>query len=165
MQLYFVRHGKAVASEEWTGAERDRPLTADGRDEMRLVARGLRRLGVAPEVIYTSPLARAKETADLIGVALNAPVSERTELEPGARLEDVATAVTARPDASVLLFAGHEPDFSEMIGQLIGVLGPARVEMKKGACCRVDASGTPPLDGRGTLIWLLTPKQLARLGA
>jgi phosphohistidine phosphatase len=165
MQLYFVRHGKAVASEEWTGAEHDRPLTADGRDEMRQAARGLRRLGIAPEAIYTSPLARAKETAELIAATLDVPLSEQAELEPGARLEDVASLVAARPDASALLFAGHEPDFSEMIGQLIGVLGTAHVEMKKGACCRVDASGTPPLEGQGTLIWLLTPKQLARLGA
>jgi phosphohistidine phosphatase len=172
MQLYLVRHGLAVASDEWTGAERDRPLTPAGRDEMRLAARGLRKLAVAPNAIYTSPFARARETAELIADELHVPLEDLDALSPGAQLNALAGPLARHRDAGALLFAGHEPDLSAMIGQLIGILGTARVEMKKGACCRVDLFEPPPTplnlaqwEVRGTLIWLLTGKQLARLGS
>ncbi len=171
MQLYFVRHGKAVATGEWSGAERDRPLTADGRDEMRAAARGLRKLSVAPDVILTSPFARARETADLIANALGTPPQVLDELAPGATLRGLESALAAQAGTAALLFTGHEPDLSAVIGELIGVGGPARVEMKKGACCRVDlaeprsAGSSPVLEGQGTLAWLLTAKQLIRIGA
>jgi phosphohistidine phosphatase len=171
MQLYIVRHGQAVESEAWAGAERDRPLTAEGRDEMRAAARGLRRLGVDVDPVYTSPLARARETAELIADALHAPLEALDALSPGAQLSALADPLARHRDAATLLFVGHEPDLSDMIGELIGSHGPAHVEMKKGACCRVNIhdasalSSAAALQGRGTLAWLLTAKQLARLGA
>jgi phosphohistidine phosphatase len=170
MQLYIVRHGQAVESEAWTGAERDRPLTAEGRDEMRAAARGLRRLGVDVDAVYTSPLGRARATADFMAAALDVSLHELDQLAPGASLDALAHVLSSHPHASALLVVGHEPDLSTMIGQLIGPHGPAHVEMKKGACCRVNvpdtsASSSAALQGRGTLAWLLTAKQLARLGA
>jgi phosphohistidine phosphatase len=171
MQLYIVRHGQAVESEAWAGAERDRPLTAEGRDEMRAAARGLRRLSVDVDAMYTSPLARARATADVIAAALDAPLHELDQLAPGATLDALAHVLSRHPRASALLVVGHEPDLSDMIGELIGSHGPAHIEMKKGACCRVNVpdssalSSAAALQGRGILAWLLTAKQLARLGA
>jgi phosphohistidine phosphatase len=171
MQLYIVRHGQAVESEAWAGAERDRPLSAEGRDEMRAAARGLRRLGIDVDAVYTSPLARARATADFVAAALDAPLHELDQLAPGATLDALAHVLARQPHANALLVVGHEPDLSDMIGQLIGPHGPAHVEMKKGACCRVNVPDTSTLSsaaapqGRGTLAWLLTAKQLARLGA
>lgn len=171
MHLYFLRHGRAVEAGEWGGPEPERPLTPEGRDELRRVARGLRWVAPAPVALYTSPYVRARETAELVALALGAPVIAADELKPGADLDELA-AVLARastpqpPDG--LFVVGHEPNLSTLVGLLIGWHGPARIEMKKAACARVDialTNGAPgSLAGRGTLAWLLTAKQLARLG-
>ena len=83
MQVYFLRHGRAVAANMWRGAEPERPLTDEGRDELRQLARGLKRIGVAPDAIYTSPFTRAKETAEIVGAALGVAVTPAVELAPG----------------------------------------------------------------------------------
>lgn len=170
MQLYFVRHGSAVEPEDWRGAEPERPLTAEGRDELRRVARGLAELGVLSNAIYTSPYARARETAEIIGAALGLAATPAAELAPGCDLDSLAALLTAasrlRQLESVMV-VGHEPDLSEMIGQIIGWNGHARVEMKKASCARVDISlaaiSAQQLAGRGTLAWLLRAKHLAHL--
>lgn len=172
MHLYFLRHGRAVESSGWDGPEPERPLTPEGRSELRQVARGLRWIAPAPVAFYTSPYTRARETAELVAQALGAPVIRADELMPGADLDGLAavlahSSTTQPPDG--LFVVGHEPDLSTLAGLLIGLHGPARIEMKKAACARVDigltngSSGS--LAGRGMLAWLLTAKQLARLGS
>lgn len=171
MQLYFLRHGRAVASDMWRGAEPERPLTDEGRDELRQVARGLKRIGVAPDAICTSPFTRAKETAEIVGAALSVVVTPAAELAPGCNLDRLTTmlaAALAAGEPKGILIVGHEPDLSTLVGELIGRDGPAQVEMKKASCARVDISLTTgaalALAGCGTLAWLLRPKQLALIG-
>jgi phosphohistidine phosphatase len=171
MQLYFLRHGRAFDPDMWRGDEPERPLMDEGRDELRRVARGLKWMGVMPDAIYTSPFTRAKETAEIVGAALGVGVTPAAELAPGCDLDRLtamlATALTAGQPKS-LLIVGHEPDLSTLVGMLIGRDGPARVEMKKASCARVDVSLTTgaalALAGCGTLAWLLRAKQLARIG-
>ena len=172
MEIYVLRHGSAVESEEWRGAERQRPLTDAGRAEMRQVARGLKWLGLAPDVILSSPYTRARETADAVGTAVGVLVRPAAELAPGCDLNGLVAALAGisapQPPKSVLV-VGHEPDLSALIGALIGRQGAAGVEMKKASCARVDVALTAvsaqELAGRGTLIWLLRAKHLTRLGA
>src|SRR5215468_1467835 len=83
MDLYILRHGLAGSREEWSGPDAERPLTNKGRSRSQAAARGLGLLGVAPEVILTSPYLRAAETAQLTAEVLGAPVVEVQELEPG----------------------------------------------------------------------------------
>ena len=94
------------------------------------------------------------------------PVDEGAEAHSG---DDEAAAL--KPSYGVML-VGHEPDFSEIIGAIIGRKGSAAVQLKKGALCRLDVDTGGPgwrwsaanLRGSGQLAWLLTAKQLARLG-
>lgn len=184
MRVYILRHGRAGARETWTGDDRARPLTDDGRERTVAAARGLAALGVRPDVILTSPYTRAAQTAELTaktlaGMASKADrvgeVTEEPALAAGATLEQVALALAERAELGDVMLVGHEPDLSGVIGALIGGNhGGARVEMKKGACCRVDipagavrkAGGAPEkLAGTGTLAWLLTASQLAAIGA
>ena len=193
MRLYFVRHGQAVEPQDWQGAEAARPLTPEGAAQMRLAAQGIASLigsgskhGVSDDAserithIYSSSFVRARQTADLVAAALGLPaasVEERTELASGCDLGQMAPLIVGNPNVDGLIFVGHEPDLSRIIGALIASdpHAIAHVEMKKGACCRVDLSGGPhvprganaarTLAGRGTLAWLLTAKQLARLAA
>lgn len=172
MQLYFLRHGRAVASDRWRGAEAERPLTDAGRAEMRQVARGLKWLGVAPDAILASPYIRARETAEIAGAALGVAVTPVEALAPGCDLDGLAAALTVAASGSGLpdsvLVVGHEPDLSTLVGLLIGEQGSARVEMKKASCARVEVAvtsiSTQALAGRGTLEWLLRAKQIARIG-
>jgi len=173
MQLYVMRHGSAVDAEEWDGAEVARPLTEEGRAELQDVAQGLRWLDPKIDGVMTSPLTRARETAEPVALALGVPLRVDSALAPGCDLNTLAPVLFSGRSLQGLLLVGHEPDLSQLIGHLIAGHSLARVAMKKGACCRLDLSllekleqerDTRKLAGRATLRWLLTAPQLARLG-
>lgn len=167
MHLYFLRHGRAAASGDWHGDDGTRPLTEQGRDELREVAKGLHRLNLGLDVILTSPLVRARETAQIVANEFGLAIVETPLLAPGCDLTQLASLTKDNETARDLMVVGHEPDFSSMIGALVGALGPARVEMKKAACCRVDlpapAVASDGIAATGTLVWLLQAKHLARI--
>lgn len=167
MDLYFLRHGKAGNPLPDPEADMRRPLTDEGRAELRAAARGLRWLGIKPDTIYSSPLTRARETAAIIADALGRDVIETPLLAPGCDVDDIVPLLRQHNDDDAIFLVGHEPSLSEMIGQLISGADRAHVAMKKGACCSVDlATGAlrqPKLAGEGTLNWLLTARHLGRL--
>ena len=170
MQFYFLRHGKAADRDEWTGNDADRPLTDEGRAEMRATARGLHALDLRLDALLSSPLVRARQTAEIVAEELGIAVTETPLLAPDCDRSQLAEALKPYRKATSVMLVGHEPDFSTLIGVLIARLGAvAVVEMKKGACCRVDVSGNlasgDALAGHGTLVWLMTAKQLGRLAA
>ena len=171
MELYFLRHGQAGQRSAWVGDDALRPLTEAGRERMVQEATTMRKLGVAPEVIVTSPLARARQTAEVVEeiLGLEDHVVEDERLASGFSLDELAGVLAAHlkgdsSGASVML-VGHEPDFSEIVGRLVG---GADVLLKKGGLARVDLPLRAPfggssraLEGRGQLVWLLQPTVLA----
>lgn len=169
MRVYFLRHAVAADREAWEGEDSERPLTDEGREQMRAAARGLAALDLRLDAVYSSPCLRALDTARIVGEALSAEVAVWPELASGCDLERLAPRLATLTDARAVMLVGHEPDFSAMIGRLIGSNGsPARLDVKKGACCRVDvprkalaASDRRKLTRSGELCWLLTPSQLA----
>jgi len=159
MRLYFLRHATA---EERTGAlpDAERRLTAEGVRESRGVAAGLARLGVRFDAIYTSPLARARETAEVVAAGLQGPAPvPAPALAYGCGIAELSRLLHGRRDRDHVLLVGHEPDFSAMVGALIG---GGLVRMKKAAIASVDVSAVSP--GAGELRWLLNPEQLALAG-
>lgn len=171
MRLYFLRHAIAIERGAWDGVDSERPLTDEGREQMYAAARGLAALGPRLDAIFTSPYTRAADTARLASEALGVGITVWPELASGCDLEGLAPRLAELGDAREVMLVGHEPDFSAMIGRLIGGNNaPARIELKKGACCRVDvprkallANDRRRLIGAGELRWLLTPAQLTRL--
>jgi len=158
MLLYLVRHGKAAAGP----SDAERPLTADGADEMRRVARRLAKLGVAFDATLASPLVRARQTAEVLAEAgLAGVVEECAALAPGGSLTDALDRIAhhrARGAERVAL-VGHEPTLSEWAAQLAG--GPAcAVELKKGGIVGLELPDRPPFEGRATLFWLTSPRLL-----
>ena len=157
MKLYFLRHGIAFDAREWEGSDFDRPLTDDGKRRMKREARAIARLNLAPSFILTSPLVRAQQTASIVarGLELRDRLSEDERLGPGFGPDALARIAADRDGAESLMLVGHEPSFSETIGELIG---GARVELKKGglACVELDATL-----GSARLAWLLPPKVLS----
>jgi len=161
-RLYLLRHGDAEPFTT-TRSDAERALTPAGIAELEQVAQALVRLGLHPDVILTSPLRRAVQTAEIVATALQATdrLHQVEALGGGCRLSDLRRLVAQWEDCSSFLLVGHEPDFSTMVGELIG--GGA-VDMKKAGLAYVKAAATPgaePLGpGTGVLIWLLTPRVL-----
>src|ERR1700730_9707076 len=164
MRLVLMRHGEAGEADptRWPG-DRERPLTDAGRREHARGAGALRRMGVTFDRILTSPLARARETADITARAYGGvPVPEPSELL-GDRAEPARTlAGLAAVDAERLLCVGHEPTLSRLAALLISRDGSARVEMRKSGVAVIDCAGRPG-SGRGILQLHLRPDELTRL--
>ena len=159
MELYFLRHGIAADAGPEGSGDAGRPLTTEGIEKMKEEARGLRRLGVRPDIVLSSPLVRARQTAEIVRHALGLESRLVDALAPGcdvARLRDVLGEYRS---AERVMVVGHEPDFSSLIGALTG---GGRVQLKKGGLARVDLETVD--EGTGALIWLLPPMALRRAG-
>jgi phosphohistidine phosphatase len=158
MRLHFLRHGEA--EERRPGLpDGERRLTPAGIREMRDVALGMRALDLRLDAILTSPLARARDTARIVAEALGMQSGEEAWIV-GARVADLAEGLAGMPPGARVLLVGHEPDFSVMVGDLVG--GGA-VRMRKAGLACVEVASLAP--GGGELQWLLTPAQLRRLGS
>jgi phosphohistidine phosphatase len=159
MEILFLRHGIAEARETWPGDDAARPLTAQGRKAMERTAARFAALGLTPEVIITSPLVRARQTAEIAatGMGLSDRVVEDERLASGFSAARLRSILESRAATGAVMLVGHEPDFSETIAELIG---GGRVVCKKGGLARVDVADAS-LEG-GELVWLLPPKDLAR---
>jgi len=149
MKLCFLRHGEADWP-NWTKPDNERPLTERGRKEMKRVAKFLERLKLVPDVILTSPLPRASQTAEIIGRRLGIELQTEPALAHGFNVERLRRLLAER-DAESVMIVGHEPEFSEVIGKLTG--GKIKISKAGVALLDIDRSCTS-----GTLLWLFPPK-------
>ena len=159
LRLYFLRHGKAMARADWRDDDGLRPLTEEGERLLVAESPAIGRYTRGLELILTSPLARARRTAEIVAGELRMEhlLHDDAGLGHGLDAGVLRGIVAVHPGVSSLMVVGHEPDFSLTIAELIG---GGRVDMRKGGLARVDVRG-PGLDG-GVLAWLLTPSQLTR---
>ena len=149
MQLYFLRHGEADWP-GWTKADDERPLTDFGKKEVRQLAKFLNRLKVKPELVVTSPLPRASQTAEIAAEQLKAKLREDKALEPGFGISELRTLLKHH-GPKVLMLVGHEPDFTSVISALTG----ASLKLSKAGVALVDFD---PETEKGRLVWLFPPK-------
>lgn len=155
-RLYFLRHGKAVAPSDWRGEDGLRPLAPEGEAAVRREAAALAGMGLALDLILTSPLARARRTAELVAGALGLEdrLAEDEHLSGGFDAGTLLAVLAAHDDPGNVLLVGHEPALGAVVAELIG---GGRVALAKGGLARVDLDA----DGRrGELVWLLTPALL-----
>ena len=149
MQLYFLRHGEADWP-GWTKPDDERPLTDFGKKEVRQVAKFLDRLNVKPDLIVSSPLPRALQTAEVAAEQLKTKLRQDEALEPGFGISELSTLLK-RHHSKVLMLVGHEPDFSSVISALTGGF----IKMSKAGIALVDLD---PETEKGRLLWLFPPK-------
>ena len=163
MDLYILRHAIAVDREEHRGKDADRPLTVQGKLKMRRIARGMRRLGLRFDVIVSSPLLRARQTAAIVAreISQRDKVTISPNLAPGKNPAPLLSSLADNNHESALL-VGHEPQLSRLISTLVSGSGKCSVTMKKGGLCRLSVAHTLR-PGTATLEWLVTPSQLAAL--
>ena len=166
MELVFLRHGLAVDREEWKGEDEARPLTAEGVERTKEVVRGLRALKVCPDVILSSPLLRARETAEIAkkGLSSDAKVELADELTSTAAPDGLIARLADLAEKPVVLCVGHEPHLSTTISAMVSGKTAASFEVKKAGACCIRFTGIPKA-GAGTLLWLLPPKILRLIAA
>jgi phosphohistidine phosphatase len=152
--LYFLRHGEA-GHHSAAADDDERQLTEAGIATLKAAAPVWRRLNLRPDLVVSSPLPRALETAKLLLEGLGIPgepvIDER--LRPGATWGDFARAMAAHPNARRVIFVGHEPDLSNAASLLSGA---ASVRMRKGGIACLEFPGIPE-PGAGEIAWLLDP--------
>jgi phosphohistidine phosphatase len=166
MQLFLLRHADA---EPEAATDESRPLTAKGLKQAESVGKYCLQHGFIPEIIFSSPLTRAEETARLVARELNIPkLVETTEfLRAGVTAEQIITGLRASlislikrekyPEKSGIMLVGHEPDFSDLAGVLIGGRENS-VHFRKGTLMGVTLRELKP--GGGTIEFLLPVKCL-----
>jgi phosphohistidine phosphatase len=152
MRLYLVRHAEAI---ERSGATPDasRYLTPKGRTAFRKIARRAREAGIAPEVIFTSPLLRAVQTAEILAERLKheGPVVVANELSPGFDDRALRSLLAGAGNLAEAAFVGHEPDLGDLAVLLLSLRGD--FPLRKGAVVALEVEGTAQR-GAGKFLWM-----------
>lgn len=163
MNIFILRHGIAV--EPGTpGIERDadRPLIPKGERRLRAAAAAMMKMELSFDLILSSPILRAKQTAEIVAETLK--LGKRLQfsdaLAPGGNMKMLVKQLSDwKPVPENVLLVGHEPYLSRLISLLISGEDHTTVAMKKGGLCKLETVDLRPgLCAR--LAWLLTPSQL-----
>lgn len=163
VRLYLVRHAIACEHDgvKWPDDDK-RPLTHKGTARMREVVEGLLELDVELDLVITSPLVRAKQTADLIIAGWpDAPaLLVNDALAPTGTPAGVAAVLSRHSKLKDIALVGHEPNLGHLAAFLIGARAP--LSFKKGGVACIEMP-TLPVVGPGQLTWHATPKMLRAL--
>lgn len=164
IQLYLVRHGIAAERGDAYPDDTKRPLTSEGIAGLRKIVKALNALNISFDQIITSPLVRARQTAEVLAQGLESkpPIATSQALAPGGKTTAMIDDLSKYSRRSSIALVGHEPEIGLLTARLLGTRGA--VPFRKGAICRIDFEALPPT-GPGHLIWFATPKMLRRLGS
>jgi len=136
--LLIMRHGPAEAP--GAGGDAVRVLSAAGRGQVRQAVDALSALLPVPRRIYSSPLVRARETAELLAGSFGVEQIDATPLlAPGVNFISLANEL-ARTRGGLVAMVGHEPDLSGFISWQLGLGTRARVVIGKGSACLLELS-------------------------
>lgn len=164
MDLYLFRHGKAEEKTDLVTSDSGRKLTEIGIKEIETISKSLKVLDIEVDYIISSPLKRAKQTADIISKDLLKRKKQFLiwdELKPEIPVEETIKKIYSLNFSSIM-FVGHEPHLSSLISNIISGSTKTEILLKKGGFAHIELiSNTPVL--RGTLKSLMTPKQLKKL--
>jgi phosphohistidine phosphatase len=159
IRIYLIRHGIAEDPKQDTPDD-SRPLTAKGRRRFRRASRAFARKGEPLTHLFTSPLVRAVQTAEILARSLSRDeVEVLEELRSGAPAAKLIAALSSRAkDGDAIALVGHDPQMSHLVAAL-SQLGPEdaeRVQFRKGAILRIDVDALPPKKSEPR--WHLKPR-------
>ena len=146
MRIILFRHGPAGSRDasRWPNDE-TRPLSPKGIERTERAARGLARLEGSIRAILTSPLERARQTAQLLHDVLQAkaPIGELEALEPGGSYREVVQRLQSLDGEGAVVLVGHEPDLGKLAGVLLFGAPASTLPLKKAGACAIDFDGSP----------------------
>ena len=152
MKLYFMRHGKAEEKKPGISDE-ERKLTEEGKREVEFMVRSI---ALDPEVIYTSPLLRSIQTAEIVAQLLGAKLIVTEALHPSsASLSEIRKLLV--PGMSSALFVGHSPSIENIIRDMTG---GCRVSLDPAAIAAIEVIDVETLTG--VIKWIATPRMFRR---
>jgi phosphohistidine phosphatase len=162
MILYLMRHASAGTVRENPFLDAKRALIKEGKEQCMLMARALGSLKVQVDVVVSSPLKRALQTAQFVGTELGyeAKVEISPALGPDAGFADFQEMLAKYADRDGVLAVGHNPNLFQFLGKLITGNGGAAIRMRKGSIARVDMNHHP-----ARLQWLIDPRSVRQLYA
>jgi phosphohistidine phosphatase len=162
MKLYFLRH---TTAEDNAVSDAARELTSEGKVEARIAGKALARLNVKLTRILTSPLVRARQTAELAAKSLkfDGKVEAIDPLQNRASTEMLLQFLPSHDDDDEILLVGHMPSLSEHVAALIGASDPDALPFDKGGIACVEMRRIQP--GKGELRWMARQKQLRLIAA
>ncbi len=162
MNLYLMRHANAGLRRENPSFDAKRALIKEGKDQCMLMARLLSAMKVQVDLIVSSPLKRALQTAQFVGTELGyeAKVEVSPALAPDADFAAFQQLVEKYADREDVLMVGHNPNLFKFLGRIITGNGGAGVRMRKGSVARIDMDKHPPL-----LQWLIDPRMARNIYA
>jgi phosphohistidine phosphatase len=161
MKVLLVRHAIALDRDTPGISDHLRPLTEEGADRFRKSARAIATL-VTANAVLTSPLLRAKQTAEILARHWPGVSTQETEsLGTGSR-ERFETALARLPRGSTVAAVGHEPSVSEWTAQWLGAKSAEAFAFKKGGVALIEFDGVAE-EGAGRLVFFLAPKALKDL--
>lgn len=143
MHLYILRHANADTEAATDSA---RELSEKGREQAKKVAQFCTEHGIRPEVIFSSPLIRAQQTARPVAKELGMEVTTARWLACGATPEGICAQLVALKDAAAVMLVGHQPDLGELIAHLLGASGDS-INVRKASLTLVEV--TLPRKGGG----------------
>jgi phosphohistidine phosphatase len=159
MQLYIVRHGIAIDREDpKCPPEAERYLTEEGIERTRQVAKGIASLGAHADLMVSSPLVRATQTAVIFAKALDYPedkIRHTESLLPGAEPAALLRELAREKNASSVFCFGHAPHVDGLLAAAVGAHRHITA-MKKAGVAFVELKRISPPNGQ--LVWLVTPK-------
>ena len=172
MDLFILRHGYAGTRLSDPVKDTKRQLTASGKKEVVEIAKSLKKLGVKFNVIFSSPLTRAFQTAKIIAeeYKLTEQIEQSEELKPTGSKDFLYDKFRKLNIDSIILIVGHEPYLSSMINDIISNNDADRnynknnnnILLKKAGLSRIKIISTVP-KLKGELRWLLTPRILKKI--
>jgi phosphohistidine phosphatase len=160
MIVYFLRHASAGQSKSDPVKDEKRALDEDGIEQCGYIGRALAALDVHVDVLISSPLKRASQTASLVGNEMGHEgklVIDRALL-PEAAFQAFRDLLNRHAKQEAILVVGHNPSMSEFLGKLIGDGTEASIDLKKGAVAKVEVDRK-----MAALHWCLTPKVVRTL--
>ena len=166
MDIYILRHGKAEERSQNISSDSKRRLTEVGKRDLQCIAKAISNLDIKFDVVISSPLVRAKQTADITLKQVKSKKKTITiwnELKPEIPVnETIKKLATMKPTSSVLL-VGHEPHLTMLIGALISPdSNHVDISLKKGGFVHIRGFHEKSRIS-GSLLCILTPKQLKKL--
>ena len=135
MTIGFLRHAEA---EDGHGSDFERRLTPKGLDQAAKSGKFCERNGFVPDLIITSPVVRARQTAEIVAEATGCKLIEGGWLACGMEGGDCLKHIAALSEKNFVLLVGHEPDFSEAIACLIGLPDPSALKIRKASLTVLD---------------------------
>jgi phosphohistidine phosphatase len=164
MEIYIIRHAIAMERDEWAGSDDKRPLTEKGKNKMEQIAAGLAAMDIDLTHIFSSPLVRAQQTAEILQNVLKIDHLDETDLlVPPADPAAIIPFLNKLPDNADVALVGHEPHVSDLLSHLLTGQHKNFATFKKGGVALLE--GVAPLrPGSLTLRWLMEPNHLVAIG-